>query len=131
MNQQEEENQEKKDVSEQPRSINKLRGLYRNVNVSVHTLNIVIIAGIALIAILIAIGVANRGYTVTFNSNGGSDVESFDCMYGDLIEEPEEPTREGYEFNGWYSDENCSYLWDFDSDVVSSDMTLYAGWSGT
>ena len=104
------------------------RGLYKNVNISVQTLDKIIIGGIALIIILVILGIANNGYVVTFDSKGGTDVASQDCMYGDLVAEPEPPTREGYVFSGWYMDTNCQYPWDFESAQVGGDMTLFAGW---
>ena len=105
------------------------RGLYRHINISVKTLDKVIVGGIALIIILLIFGVSNNGYTISFDSKGGTDVPAqMDLMYGDLLAEPEEPTREGYEFKGWYSDENCTYQWDFSTTQVSQSMTLYADW---
>ncbi len=104
------------------------RGLYRNVKISVKTLDKIILGGIAAIVVLVLFGVANNGYTVTFDSNGGTDVPSQELMYGDLVEEPEPPSREGYEFAGWYSDENCIYPWDMETNQVSRSMTLYAAW---
>ena len=118
---------EEKDSRKQPQS--NFRGLYRHVKISVSTLDKIIVFGIAAIVVLILYGVANNGYTVTFDSNGGSDVAMMtDVMYGDLIPEPESPTREGYIFSGWYSDVNCTYLWNFDTMQVPQSMTLYAGW---
>lgn len=104
------------------------RGLYRNVKISVKTLDKIIIGGIAVIVLLVLFGVANNGYTVTFDSNGGTDVPSQELMYGDLVAEPEPPSREGYEFAGWYTDENCIYPWDMETNQVSQSMTLYAAW---
>ena len=104
------------------------RGLYRNVKISVKTLDKIIIGGIAAIVLLVLFGVANNGYTITFDSNGGTDVPSQELMYGDLVAEPEPPSREGYEFAGWYSDENCIYPWDMETNQVSRSMTLYAAW---
>ena len=105
------------------------RGLYRNVKISVGTLDKIIIAGLAAIIALMLYGVSNNGYTITFDSRGGTDVPiQTDVMYGELLEEPEPPTREGYVFTGWYSDENCTYLWDMDTTQVAQSMTLYAGW---
>ena len=49
-------------------------------------------------------------------------------MYGQLLDIPEPPTREGYTFTGWYEDPTCFNLWDMENDTVESDMTLYAGW---
>ena len=104
------------------------RGLYKNVKISVKTLDKIIIGGIAVIILLLIFGVANNGYTVSFNSKGGTDVASQDCMYADLVAEPEPPTRQGYVFSGRYMDENCQYPWDFEVSQVGGDMTLYAGW---
>lgn len=104
------------------------RGLYRHVKISVRTLDKVIVGGIAAIIILVLFGVANNGYTVTFDSRGGTDVPPQDAMYADYVVEPEPPTREGYTFTGWYSDENCQYLWDMETSQISQSITLYAGW---
>mgnify|MGYP002518160090 CR=1 FL=1 len=48
--------------------------------------------------------------------------------YGDYVTEPEPPTREGYVFCGWYSDENCIYIWDFETMTVPHSLMLYAKW---
>ena len=69
-------------------------------------------------------------YTVTFDSRGGSAVAPLaDVADGAKITAPEAPTRSGYNFGGWYKDEACTSAWDFDSDTVSADITLYAKWT--
>ncbi len=105
----------------------KLRGLYRHVKISVKTLDKIIAVGITAIVICIAFGLRHSGYTVVFDSNGGTDVPSQELRYGDLVQEPDPPTREGYTFGGWYSDDALGELWDFDS-AVSDSMDLYAKW---
>ena len=118
---------EEKDSRKVPQS--SFRGLYRHVKISVATLDKIIMAGIAAIVILVLYGVANHGYTVTFDSNGGSDIAMLtDVMYGDLIPEPEAPTREGYVFQGWYSDESLIDEWDFENMQVPQSVTLSAAW---
>ena len=117
---------EEKDPRKVPQS--NFRGLYRHVKISVKTLDKIIVVGIAAIVLLVLYGVANAGYTITFDSRGGTDVPSQEAMYADYVIEPEDPSREGYVFTGWYSDENCMYLWDFDAMQVPQSMTLYAGW---
>lgn len=105
------------------------RGLYKNVHISVKTLDKVIIGGILLIVFLLLFGIMNNGYTVSYNSKGGSDVPAQnDVMYGDLLPKPEPPTREGYVFQGWYLDENETQSWDFETNPVEQSMTLYAAW---
>ena len=109
--------------------IPKFRGLYRHVKISVKALDRIIIACILVIVAVVALELRNPGFTVTFDSRGGTDVPSqTDVMYGDLVEEPEPPTREGYTFTGWYMDENCNTLWDMEVSQVGQSMTLYAGW---
>lgn len=105
-----------------------LRGLYDRVNIPVKTLNIVIIVLAAALVLCMGIGIANRGFTVSFNSLGGTAVESQKRMYDELIEEPEPPTREGYIFDGWYLDQDTTRPWDMENDRVTEPVTLYAGW---
>ena len=115
----------KEDQTEQPR---KLRGLYKKVNISVRTLDFIIVGCIAVIVIVLALNMRNPGFSITFDSQGGTDVSSQKQIYGELLEVPAEPTREGYEFTGWYLDPSCYEEWQFDSDTVESELTLYAGW---
>ena len=65
-------------------------------------------------------------YNVSFDSNGGPEIESITVEQGKLIPEPEEPTKDYYGFCYWV-DEN-EEPWFFDEYTVSSDMTLYAVW---
>ena len=105
------------------------RGLYKNVKISVKTLDKVIVGGILILIALVLYGVANNGYTITFDSRGGTDVPAqVDMMYGDYVAEPEAPTREGYTFGGWFTDERCTYQWDFEESQVGYSITLYANW---
>lgn len=67
--------------------------------------------------------------TVKFESNGGSAVEGQTVSYGDKLTRPEDPTREGYRFGGWYRDIDLQDPWDFDADTVQGNMTLYARWT--
>ena len=106
----------------------KFRGLYRYVKISVKALDWIIVACIAVILIVFALEMRSPGFTVTFDSRGGSDVPAQNQMYGDLLEAPEPPTREGYTFQGWYKDASCDLLWNMETDTVETDMTLYAGW---
>ena len=107
------------------------RGLYRHVKIPVKALDCVIVACIVVILVVVAIELINPGLTVTFDSKGGTDVPAQTQMYGELLEEPEPPTREGYTFTGWYIDAACDDLWNMAVRTVENDMTLYAGWEKT
>lgn len=109
-------------------NIPKFRGLYRHVNISVKSLDRIIFLCLAVIIIVVALEMRNPGFTITFDSKGGSDVSAQNQMYGEALEYPVEPTREGYRFTGWYTDSACFELWDAENWTIESDMTLYAGW---
>ena len=66
--------------------------------------------------------------TVTFDSKGGSDVAAKPVKNGDAISAPDAPTKDGYIFAGWYTDEALTEKYDF-SKAVTDDMTLYAKWT--
>ena len=69
-------------------------------------------------------------YTVTFDANGhGTAPTQQKTTYGGKITEPAAPTAENYYFQGWFKESTCENMWDFDSDIVTADITLYAKWS--
>lgn len=97
------------------------------------TRNLLIIT-LAFIVVLSAFALAScrkkDRYTVTFNSNGGSVVNSItDVEHNAKIDEPTAPTRAGHTFAGWFSDKGLNTPWKFDSDRVKGNMTLYAKWT--
>ena len=63
-------------------------------------------------------------YTVSFDSDGGTPVESQLVIRGETASNPGEPTRSLYTFEGWYLD---GTLYDFSKPVLS-DLTLTAKW---
>ncbi|MBQ9940182.1 MAG: InlB B-repeat-containing protein, partial [Clostridia bacterium] len=46
----------------------------------------------------------NSYFTVRFETNGGSKVKTVTVDKNDVVAEPEAPTKEGYKFDGWYTD---------------------------
>jgi uncharacterized repeat protein (TIGR02543 family) len=68
-------------------------------------------------------------YTISFDANGGSDVPSQKVNHNSTVTEPSEPTKSGYTFSGWYKEANYINLWNFATDKVVSNITLYAKWS--
>lgn len=66
---------------------------------------------------------------IRFESNGGSTVEKQKVQKGSVATEPDDPTKSGYTFYGWYADENFTGKeFDFEKTAVSETMTLYAKW---
>ena len=74
-----------------------------------------------------AIGENPAVYTVTFNSNGGTEIAPKEVVSGLKIKEPSTPTKDKYLFRGWYEDSTFSKEFDFNT-PITSDMTLYAKW---
>ena len=105
-----------------------LRGLYKHVNISVRALDCIIVACVLVIVVFLAIDLQNPGFTITFDSNGGTDVPAQNQMYGEELVVPPEPTRESSTFTGWYKDDDCFEPWVQEQDTIQSDLTLYAGW---
>lgn len=66
-----------------------------------------------------------REYTVTFDPNGGSAVAEQSVVYNGTATMPEQPVREGYVFEGWFSGET---QFDFAA-AITGDVTLTAKWS--
>lgn len=76
------------------------------------------------------LAIAKPTFTVTFDANGhGIAPESLsEVPYGSTITKPDDLTAGGYDFSGWYKDEGCTTLWNFEADIVTENITIYAGW---
>ena len=70
----------------------------------------------------------NAGVKVSFSAGEGSKVDFQTTAANGSVAKPADPTREGYTFAGWYTDEACTEAYDF-SVAVTADMTLYAKWT--
>ena len=69
--------------------------------------------------------------TVTFDSNGGGEVESQTIQQGQQVQRPADPIKDGYTFIGWYNKADLQYInlpeWNFDYPVFEN-MELVAQW---
>ena len=81
------------------------------------------------IFLLIVVACGTKTFTVTFNSNEGSDVAAIEVEEGETFTAPTAPTKTGFTFDGWYKESALTNVWNFSSDVVNSDITLYAKWT--
>ncbi len=70
-------------------------------------------------------------YSLTYVTNGGSEVKATDVSYGDKLTKPTDPDYDGFDLVGWYYDKDCT-----DSNAVNwskdtmplGNVTLYAKW---
>ena len=67
-------------------------------------------------------------YTITFESNGGSSVGSISVDSNTTLTNLETPTKDGYIFDGWYTNASLSTMFDTTSKITAN-MTLYAKWT--
>lgn len=71
-----------------------------------------------------------EAYTITFNVNGhGAAPDAQLVKKNQQATEPSTPIAEGYTFSGWYKEAECTNAWNFISDVVTENQTLYAKWT--
>ncbi len=72
---------------------------------------------------------------VSFNFQGHGGIKQSDTpqvtriyWVGDRVEDPEIEIPEGWYFQGWYKEADCTNKWDFENDKLTGDTTLYAKW---
>lgn len=70
----------------------------------------------------------NKKPVVSFNTNGGSSIPNQVISFRSNAERPVNPTKEGYEFVGWYSDTDCLTVYDFNTQLIV-DKVLNAKWN--
>lgn len=64
----------------------------------------------------------------TCESNGGTVVPAQEVAHNTVAREPEDPIHEGHIFMGWFADAGLKDPWDWQTDRVTEDTTVYAGW---
>ena len=69
-----------------------------------------------------------NSYQVTFDSMGGSSLDSQQVTYNGTATTPHAPTKTGYTFDGWFTDKDCTVAYDFNA-LVTDNITLYAKWN--
>ena len=67
--------------------------------------------------------------TVKFETNGGTPIDPVQAIYGETIARPADPIREGKVLAGWFKDIHLTEEWNFETDTVKGNMTLYAKWA--
>ncbi|MEQ6051751.1 leucine-rich repeat protein [Lysinibacillus capsici] len=69
-----------------------------------------------------------NSYVVTFNTNGGTAINPITVIYEALVSKPVIPIKPGYTFLGWYKDAQFTIPWNFTTDMITQNTTLYAKW---
>jgi uncharacterized repeat protein (TIGR02543 family) len=70
-----------------------------------------------------------KSFTVTFNANGGSPTPNKQTITnGGKATEPQGVTKDKNTLDGWYKEAALTNKWNFSTDTVTADITLYAKW---
>lgn len=67
-------------------------------------------------------------YTISFETNGGTEIEAITQNYATSVVAPSAPAKNGYKFAGWYSDSALKNAYTFTT-MPAEDITLYAKWT--
>lgn len=73
-------------------------------------------------------GSAATYFTVKFETNGGGTINNVKVEKNETVAEPEKPVKDGFVFDGWYTDKDLKTAYDFAKKVVKN-FTLYAKWT--
>lgn len=124
-----EENKAERDGDAQPKKLFG-KGVYGSKDVPIRMLDKLIVMIIVTIVAMVILFTINGGYNISFDTDGGTEVDSQKIRYGELIEEPEAPIKAGYTLQKWVTsdDETLAVEWEFANDEVVEDMILYAIW---
>lgn len=70
-------------------------------------------------------------FKLTYHTNSGTSIPQTEVKQGTMLIVPPVPIREGYDFGGWYTDEDLKNPFDFiDAVMPDHDLDLYAKWVG-
>lgn len=73
-------------------------------------------------------GGGSSSYTVKFETNGAPAIKSVSVSRNNVITAPTAPVKDGFVFDGWYTDKEFKTKFDFATKITKS-MTLYAKWT--
>ena len=76
-----------------------------------------------------ALEITYAPYNVTFDSQEGNQVTAIVADYNTSIAEPSSPSKLNYTFGGWYKEATCTNQWNFTTDRIANNTTLYAKWN--
>src|SRR5690554_5618726 len=89
-------------------------------------LSLLVVILFGLLTVLVACG--GSKFTVTFDTQGGSEVQAVKVDSGSKVARPSEnPTKAGFDFDNWYEDKDGKKLFNFD-EPITKNVTVYAVW---
>lgn len=89
-------------------------------------LSLLVVILFGLLTVLVACG--GSKLTVTFDTQGGSEVQAVKVDSGSKVARPSEnPTKAGFDFDNWYEDKDGKNLFNFD-EPITKNVTVYAVW---
>ena len=91
-----------------------------------------VVAAVANTTYVATYSIGHNKATVIFDMGGhGDQVDSQSVEYNGHVTKPTDPTSDEYTFYGWYTEPSCTIVWNFETDKVTTDITLYAKWEKT
>ncbi len=90
---------------------------------------VIVVLSVIAIIIIISIIVKNKKYSVIFDSMGGSKVKPAKARRGDVYVMPNNPTKEGYVFGGWFLDTACTIRFVDTYVRKRKNVKVYAKWN--
>lgn len=77
----------------------------------------------------------SQRFDVTFHANNNAEVSIYPLIFsvkkGDKVAKPNDPARDDHTFGGWYKEDSFVNLFDFDNEVITQNITLYAKWNSS
>ena len=86
---------------------------------------LIIIIILLIIFILYLLFGKQKSFTITFNTDGGTEISNIEVKNNEIVELPNSPTKEGYKFVGWTNDEGNIII---KGTKVTKDLILKANW---
>ena len=75
--------------------------------------------------------IGDTTYNVTFNLGyeGAPTITAQEVVENTKATKPADPVRSGYDFSGWYKEAACTNVFNFNTELITADTTIYAKWS--
>lgn len=118
--------EEKNEVSEKKEEVKQVEvKKKKKIELDKKTIIIIALVLVLLLVILFLIFGRNGSYTITFDTNGGTEITAIEVKNNEIVKLPEAPRKDGYKFVGWTNEEGKVIT---KGTKVTEDITLKAEW---